>query len=75
MQVRDVTGDGVPEVLFWSGYVGVINTIDEQHVIRYDESERRFRDVRRQSFWRGNWDDIGWVDVDERFQLRLPRFE
>jgi len=68
LEVRDVTRDGVPEVLFRCGRVGVSDYVARLHIVHYDSRERSFHDVARPEFRDGGlghtlWYRIGKSDV------------
>ena len=62
---RDVTGDGVPEIIFRTGFQAVSNWVEQHHVIHYDPRRREFRDVAREDFESGYLESLTWLRVGE----------
>ena len=63
LEVRDVTGDGTPEILFCSGYGGASDWVTEIHVLKYVRSDpSRFQDVRGTRFTESWWQRFRWLD-------------
>lgn len=62
LEVRDVTGDGIAEVMFHSGYVGASDWFTQIHVLQYVREEtEHFRDVRGERFAESWWRKFRWV--------------
>ena len=51
LRLLDVTGDGVPEILFNSGSQGASEGIIAEHVLRYESSIGTFKDISLDAFY------------------------
>ena len=61
--VRDVTGNGTPEILFCTGYAGASDWVVKIHVLRYVRNDpNHFRDVRESRFAESWWQKFRWVN-------------
>ncbi len=51
LELRDVTDDQVPEIIFHSGWMGASDHVTDIHVLQYtDGPTPRFRDIRANNF-------------------------
>jgi len=66
LELRDVTGDGVPEVLFHSGFAGASDSVAEEHVLHYDPAGRRMVDVRDPAFSNSGTHGFRWLTVGKQ---------
>lgn len=67
LDLRDVTGDHVPEIIFHSGWRAAAARQNVVHVLQYTkDGPTRFRDIRSDSFFDSNWYGLGWLDLDGR---------
>jgi hypothetical protein len=60
LEVTGVTGDGIPEVLFHSGFKGASDSVMIEHILLYDASDADFRDKTQSNSTRpGHMDYVG----------------
>jgi len=65
LELRDVTGDQVPEIIFHSGWAPADNSITQIHVLHYvANGSTNFRDIRANDFAESWWTRFRWLDVD-----------
>jgi hypothetical protein len=64
LQVRDVTGDGVPEVEFEAGFQAASSDAANHHVIHYNARRRAFEDVSHPDFVSGSLTKFEWIDLE-----------
>lgn len=62
LELRDVTGDHIPEIIFHSGFTAADDSITDIHVIQY--SNAGFRDIRADRFSESMWQKFRWLDLD-----------
>ena len=55
LDIRDVTGDRVPEVIFHSGYTGGSDRSIFEHILWFNRSKDSFIDVARKNFYNVRW--------------------
>lgn len=64
LELRDVTGDRVPEIIYRSGWAGASSSSTEIHVLQYSAAiPARFRDIRSNRFVESNWQHFRWLGV------------
>ena len=63
LDVRDVTSDGVPEIIFHSGFEGASDFTKLNHILRYDKSLKRFVDVAPHDFAESGTAQLRWTTV------------
>ena len=65
LELRDVTGDKVPEIIFHSGWAPADNSDTDTHILQYTRNgPTRFRDIRVNDFTESNWTSFRWLDLD-----------
>ncbi len=64
LALRDVTGDGVPEVMFRCGQSGVSDFSRQLHVLHYDARRSRFEDVAPEDFVDTGLGAVQWRAVN-----------
>jgi hypothetical protein len=64
LQIRDVTGDGVPEVEFEAGFEAASSEAAYHHVIHYNARRRVFEDVSHADFDSGSLTRFEWIDLE-----------
>jgi len=65
VDVKDVTGDGVPEIIFGAGAVGTSGYAERYHIIHYDRARRAFRDVASEDLERGLLTSLRWLAIGD----------
>jgi hypothetical protein len=60
LEVRDVTNDGIPEVLFHTGSQGASDAITTEHVVRFVKSSNSFADVAPDTFYQSLNHGFAW---------------
>jgi hypothetical protein len=63
LELRDVTGDGIPEVLFHSGFQGASDSVAHEHVLRYDPAHRAMTDIADKQFSNSGTHGFRWLTV------------
>lgn len=63
LEAKDVTNDGIPEVLYHSGFLGASNSYTHENIIRYDPASRSFIPVAPNNFGTSNRVTDRWVTV------------
>jgi len=66
LEVRDVTRDGIPEILYHSGYRGASDSTTIEHILRYDKSRVSFTDVALPSFDNSGTHGLRWLESKGR---------
>lgn len=67
LELRDVTGDQVPEIIFHSGSAGASDSHTDIHVLQYTHNgQMEFRDVRADHFFESWWWKFRWLDSNGR---------
>ena len=67
LELRDVTGDRVPEIIFHSGWMGVSDRKTDIHVLQYTAAgPTQFRNIRGDQFFESRWWRFRWLDLDGR---------
>ncbi len=66
LELRDVTGDHVPEIIFHAGDRSASDFISEVHVLQYRQVVGRFVDIRGPGFSESKWDRFQWLDFHGR---------
>ncbi len=67
LELRDVTGDQVPEVIFHAGWMAASDHATEIHVLQYsDGPPPRFRDIRADKFAESWWIGVRFLDLGRR---------
>ena len=65
LEVRDVTGDNMPEVLFHSGTVGASDSVAAEHILQYDQSTQSVKDISRDVFYNSGTHGLRWLTQPE----------
>jgi hypothetical protein len=73
LEVRDVTGDGAPEVLFHSGFTGVSDFVRETHIAHQSRQEGWWSDVRRRELVQSALGELEWRQIDGRSVVLVAR--
>jgi hypothetical protein len=60
LEIQDLTRDGVPQVLFHSGYRGVSDSETFEHILFYSKSNASFADVAPESFYNSGTHGLLW---------------
>jgi hypothetical protein len=64
LELRDVTGDQVPEIIFHAGIMGASDYGTQIHVLQYtDGPTPRFRDIRADNFTESWWTGVRFLDL------------
>lgn len=66
LRILDVTGDGVPEVLFHSGSRGASDWNSIEHILRYERSTDAFKDITTTGFDHSGRHGFAWLTVNGR---------
>jgi hypothetical protein len=66
LRLLDVTGDGVPEILFNSGSQGASEGIIAEHVLRYESSIGTFKDISLDAFYNSSRNGFAWLTVGKQ---------
>jgi hypothetical protein len=66
LELRDVTGDAVPEVLFHSGFEGVSDAVADEHVLHYDPAGHRMTEIGRKEFGNSGTHGFRWLTVGKQ---------
>jgi hypothetical protein len=66
LEIRDVTGDGIPEVLFHSGSKGYSDSATAEHILRYDTSKASATDLAPVSFYNSGTHGLRWLVLADR---------
>lgn len=81
LEIRNVTNDTAPDVLFHSGYEGASDSAVFERVIRYDNSRDSFTDISPASFYNSGTHGLRWfslkgqtvaVIADRNWSPRIP---
>ncbi|MCX5793861.1 MAG: hypothetical protein NTY77_00005 [Elusimicrobia bacterium] len=61
--VQDVTNDGKPEIVFYSGYNGASRDVSVMHVLGYDPAHKAWRELKKfgRSYGSGPVVDFDWL--------------
>jgi hypothetical protein len=65
VDLRDVTGDGVSEIIFGAGHVGASGYAGRYHIIHYDAARRAFRDVASEDLEMGLLTSLRWLAIGD----------
>jgi hypothetical protein len=71
LDITDVTGDGIPEILFHSGSVGVSDSVTNEHILRYSAASNSFTDISVDQFYRSGTHGLRWAEMAGRAILVL----
>ena len=67
LELRDVTGDHVPEIIFHAGWMAVSDHATDIHVLQYNDGPTLgFRDIRADRFAESWWTGVRFLDLDGR---------
>jgi hypothetical protein len=66
LELRDVTGDQVPEIIFHSGWMAASDHETDIHILQYVNGPTKFRDIRGDHFFESWWWKFRWLDLDGR---------
>jgi len=66
LELRDVTGDGVPEVLFHTGFQYATGSLANEHVLHYDPRHRRMTEIGHKEFSNSGTHGFRWLTVGKR---------
>jgi hypothetical protein len=66
LRILDVTGDGVPEILFHSGTQGASDEISIEHILRYERLTESFKDITATGFYHSGRHGFAWLTVKRR---------
>ena len=66
LELKDVTNDGVPEVLFHSGFQGASDSSALEHVLLYGGSKVSFTDVAPAAFLHSGTHGFRWLSLSRR---------
>jgi len=66
LEIRDVTHDGVPEVLFHSGAEGASDWITTEHILVYETTKASFTDVASEPFYNSGTHGLRWFALHGR---------
>jgi len=66
LDLTHITGDGIPEILFHSGYQGVSDSVTYEHILHYNASSNAFSDVSREEFNSSGTHGLRWASAGER---------
>lgn len=69
LELRDVTGDQVPEIIFHAGWMAASDHRTVIHVLQYTDGSPdriRFRDIRLDRFVESWWNGVRFLNLDER---------
>jgi hypothetical protein len=67
LELEDVTGDGLPEIIFHSGWRAASDWENVVHVLQFVGSgPTRFRDIRREDFTDSWWHGVRFLKQDTR---------
>ena len=66
LELRDVTGDHVPEIIFHAGDRGASDFVSQVHVLQYRPAIGRFVDIRDKGFSESVWDRFRWLEFHRR---------
>jgi len=66
LQLRDVTGDHIPEIIFHAGDRSASDFISDVHVLQYRPAVGKFVDIRGPGFSESKWDRFQWLDFHGR---------
>ena len=66
LEIRDVTGEGGPEVLFHSGARGASDSSTLEHILRYDKGADSVADVAPQEFFDSGTHGLRWLNLGGR---------
>ena len=62
LDIRDVTNDGVPEVVFHSGFMGVTDWVTLEHILQYRPHTKSFSDIMTKDFYDSMNHGMAWID-------------
>ena len=63
LDIRDVTSDGVPEIIFHSGFEGASDYAMLNHILRYDRSTMSFTDIGPDEFEESGTQQLRWATI------------
>jgi hypothetical protein len=66
LEIKDVPNDGIPELLFHSGFQGASDHQTFEHVLRYEKAHRSFTDVAPASFYNSGTHGLRWLEMGRR---------
>jgi hypothetical protein len=66
LEIRDVTGEGSPQVLFHSGSQGASDSSTLEHILRYDKRNDSVADVPPEEFFNSGTHGLRWLTVEGR---------
>ena len=66
LEIRSVTNDGFPEVLFHSGSKGASDSITIEHILFYDKLGASFFDIALSSFYNSGTHGFRWLNLAGR---------
>lgn len=61
LDVRDVTGDKVPEIIFHSGFSEASDYTTLEHILQFNESKNSFTDSTRKEFFDSGTHGLRWL--------------
>jgi len=62
IELKDVTNDGIPEILFYAGNDAASSWSNRLHILKYEKAEGTIEDITVQAFWSGGTHDMEWFE-------------
>ncbi|MBV9399610.1 MAG: hypothetical protein JO062_16625 [Bryobacterales bacterium] len=69
LDIADVTGNAVPEILFHSGFQAVSDSTTYDHILSYNAASHTFSDISREEFYTSGTHGLRWTAVAGRSLL------
>ncbi len=66
LELRDVTGDHIPEIIFHAGDRSASGFMSDVHVLQYRPATHQFVDIRGPGFSESDWDHFRWFEFHGR---------
>ena len=66
LEIRDLSHDGTPQILFHSGYRGASDSVTFEHILLYNKSKTSFADVAIEPFYNSGTHGLQWLTLEAR---------
>jgi hypothetical protein len=73
LTVQDVTGDGVPEIIFHSGTRAASDWFRVEHILSFDRTNNSFVDITTHEFFESGTHGLRWLTAKNRSHLVVSK--
>ncbi len=66
LNIRDVTSDGIPEIIFHSGHEAASDFVTLEHILKYNGATNSFTDIADSQFFQTGTHEFRWLTLGKR---------